>query len=168
MVKSALSGSILTRSSSRTRGVSAVSTVSSTFFSCSTLLCLRLCIRATGAVFTSEVRKIAVPGTRCCWRARSISIRSAIGTESRRTFSDRIWFPWVQVHISITRPAPSISGSHAPSGIFSRFEDMNTTSRIPSGTRSAAAASQLHFQIRRTTTTASRVSTNIAPVTAIP
>lgn len=63
-LKSSLIGSIVTRWLSDTRGRSAVWTVRMTFFSCSTLLCLRLCIRATGATSGSEVRKMAVPGAR--------------------------------------------------------------------------------------------------------
>ena len=117
---------------------------------------------------TSEVRKIAVPGARCGGRARSISIRSASGTESRLVLSDRIWLPWVQVHINVTRPSPSSRGSQAPSGIFSRFDEMNTRSMRPRGSSRAVVPSQFHFQNRRTMITASRVSTNMAPVTAMP
>src|SRR5262245_59910822 len=57
-------GVIRTRSSSGTRGVSAVMIVRITLFSCSTLLCLRLCSNAVGANSGSLVRKTAVPGTK--------------------------------------------------------------------------------------------------------
>ena len=55
---------ICTRSSSRTRGVSAVMIVRITLLSCSTLLCLRLCNNAVGANSGSLVRNTAVPGTK--------------------------------------------------------------------------------------------------------
>ena len=59
------SGAIRTRSSSGTRGVSAVMMVRMTLCSCSTLLCLRLCNSAVGANSGSLVRNTAVPGTMC-------------------------------------------------------------------------------------------------------
>ncbi len=111
---------------------------------------------------------MAVPGARCGGRARSISQSSARGTLSARVLTVRIAAPRVQVHMTMTRAAPSTSGSQAPSGIFSRFDEMKVMSTRPSGTTRAAVCRAFHFHSRGITTAASRVSTNIAPVTAMP
>jgi hypothetical protein len=68
----------------------------------------------------------------------------------------------------ITRTKPNASGSQAPSGIFSRLEEMNTRSTTARGATSSSVRARLHFHIIRRTTKASRVSTNIEPVTAMP
>ena len=76
-----------------------------TFFSCSTLLCLRLCRSAAGAVSGSLVRKTAVPLTRCGGLFSSIRTSSSKGTSILRVFSNRIRVPFTQVHMSTMKHA---------------------------------------------------------------
>jgi hypothetical protein len=76
--------------------------------------------------------------------------------------------PRVQVHMISTSRAPNTSGIHAPCGIFSRLEEMKVRSIATSGTSTARVADQRHFHMKRTITKASRVSTSIEPVTAMP
>ena len=64
--------STVTRPSSRRRGTSSVTTVRMTFWSCSTLLCFRLCSRAAGTSW-------ALPGQEH-GRARNPRRRAALGT----------------------------------------------------------------------------------------
>ena len=73
----------------------------STFFSCSTLLCLRLCRRAAGAVSGSLVRKTAVPLTRCGGLFSSMLTSSMRGTSALRVFSNRMRVPFTQVSMTM-------------------------------------------------------------------
>ena len=72
-VKSSESFSISKRFSGAMRGKSSLLTQITSTRSCSTLLCLRLCIKAVGATLGSLVRKIAVPGTRVGFDFASIA-----------------------------------------------------------------------------------------------
>src|ERR1700728_5443105 len=83
-----------------TRGVVSLRTFKRTTRSCSTLLCLRLCMSEDGAEVGSLVRKTAVPGTRTGFDFSSILIRSSVGIESRWVRIMRIWLPRDQVHIT--------------------------------------------------------------------
>src|SRR3984957_14340468 len=83
------------------RGEVSVRTHIITTRSCSTLLCLRLCMKEEGADSGSLVRNIAVPGTRTGFDLASILIRSTIGIESRWVLALRIALPRIQVHISV-------------------------------------------------------------------
>ena len=64
-----------------TRGVGSVFTETTNTRSCSTLLCLRLCIKADGATSASLVRKTAVPETRVGFDFSNIRMRSRMGME---------------------------------------------------------------------------------------
>src|SRR5271166_2614878 len=98
-----------------TRGVVSLRTFSKTTRSCSTLLCLRLCMSEDGAEVGSFVRNTAVPGTRTGFDFCSILIRSDIGIESRCVFRLRMALPRDHVHIKMNMEVPSISGTHPPS-----------------------------------------------------
>src|SRR5262245_30048721 len=98
-----------------TRGVVSVRTFKRTTRSCSTLLCLRLCISDDGAEVGSLVRKTAVPGTLTGFDLSSILIRSSIGIESRCVRASRIALPRDQVHIRTNMIVPSVRGTQPPS-----------------------------------------------------
>jgi hypothetical protein len=167
-LKSSLTFSILTRSSSAMRGVSPVRTVRMTLRSCSTLLCLRLCIRATGVMSGSEVRKIAVPGARCGARARRISIRSTRGTLSRRVLAVRICEPRTQVAMIRNSAAPISTGSQPPVKKRKALADRKVRSSVMNGTKKHRATGRLQFHIFRMTMKAMQVVTHMVPVTARP
>ena len=149
--KSSEIGSIFTRLYSGTRGESAVRTVRITFFSCSTLLCLRLCMSATGAVSGSLVRKMAVPGTRWGARALSMDIRSESPIESLRVFSVKMREPRTQVDMIRNKEAPISSGSQPPEAIFSPLAARNTRSSASSGPERASAHGRFQPHMRRAT-----------------
>src|SRR5271165_4924877 len=94
-----------------TRGVVSLRTFSRTTRSCSTLLCLRLCMSEDGAEVGSLVRKTAVPGTRTGFDFSSILIRSRVGIESRWVLATRIALPRDQVHITTNIAVPIASGT---------------------------------------------------------
>src|ERR1700759_1793274 len=98
-----------------TRGVVSLRTFKSTTRSCSTLLCLRLCMSDDGADVGSLVRKTEVPWTRTGFDLSSILIRSSIGIESRCVRASRIALPRDQVHIRMNMAAPRVRGTQPPS-----------------------------------------------------
>ena len=130
---------IVTRSSSRARGVSAVMMVRITFCSCSTLLCLRLCSSAVGANSGSLVRNTAVPGTMCGGFFSRLCSSASSGTSVLRVLLARMRVPRRQVRISITMEMPNSSGTQAPSSSLSRLAEKNVASTID----------QRHHQQRR-------------------
>ncbi len=109
-----------------------------------------------------------MPEARCGSRAFSIWLSSARGTLSRRALSASSAAPLFQVHITTTMAKPNANGTQAPSGILSALAEKNVRSTAPRGMTRPRVCSRLHFHSRRTTTAASRVSTNIEPVTAMP
>src|ERR1700738_5593383 len=82
-----------------TRGVVSLRTFKSTTRSCSTLLCVRLCISDDGAEVGSLVRKTDVPWTRTGFDLSRILIRSSIGIESRCALAGNMTLARDQVHI---------------------------------------------------------------------
>ncbi len=150
------------------RGKSSLLTQITSTRSCSTLLCLRLCISAVGATLGSLVRKIAVPGTRVGFDFASIAINSRIGMESRWVFSAKRCVPRTQVHITIIEHPASTSGTQPPSTTFIRLAARKARSiaRKPEIIRIEAHSGQRHRF--HTTTKASAVVVTIVPVTAMP
>ncbi len=91
--------------------MSVARTVRMTFFSCSTLLCLRLCIRAVGVVSGSAVRNTAMPRTRWGGLRSSISMSSARGTSVLRVLSKSSFEPRSQVHMVRISTMARITGT---------------------------------------------------------
>src|ERR1700722_3049571 len=98
-----------------TRGVVSLRTFKSTTRSCSTLLCLRLCISDDGAEVGSFVRKTAVPGTLTGFDFSSILIRAGIGIAARCVRASKMTLPRDQVHIRMNIATPSVRGTQPPS-----------------------------------------------------
>src|SRR5277367_5487578 len=98
-----------------TRGVVSVRTFKRTTRSCSTLLCLRLCINDDGADVGSLVRKTAVPGTLTGFDFSSILIRSSIGIASRCVRASKMTLPRDHVHIRLNIATPRVRGTQPPS-----------------------------------------------------
>ena len=123
-----------------TRGEVSVRTHIITTFSCTTLLCLRLCMNEDGATVGSLVRKIAVPGTRTGFDFSSILITSTIGIESRWVLAVRIALPRDQVHIITNIAAPISSGNQPPSKTLERLATKKPMSIDRNAHTSASAA----------------------------
>src|SRR5271169_3617588 len=140
-----------------TRGVVSVRTFKSTTRSCSTLLCLRLCMSEDGAEVGSLVRKTAVPGTRTGFDFSSILIRSRVGIESRWVLIIRIALPRDQVHITANIAAPSVRGTHPPSTTLYRLAMKNPMSIERNAPVRVSAAQSGHRQSFHTTKKASAV-----------
>src|ERR1700751_1610342 len=98
-----------------TRGVVSLRTFKSTPRSCSTLLCVKLCISDDGAEVGSLVRKTDVPWTRTGFDLSSILIRSSIGIESRCVRASRMALPRDHVHITMNIAVPIVRGTQPPS-----------------------------------------------------
>ena len=161
-------GSILNRLAGATRGASVVLTDMIMMRSCSTLLCLRLCISDEGAISGSLVRKIAVPGTRTGLLFASMAISPRVEIESRCVLAARSAVPRTHVHISrIDRPASS-SGTKPPSKTFARFATRKAASIARKKPISGRVPISGQRHSRRTTKKASDVVTTMVPVTAIP
>ncbi|MCY1557454.1 hypothetical protein D9M68_943030 [compost metagenome] len=86
--------------------------------SCSTRLCLRLCIRAGGAMRGLAVRNTAVPGTITGGLSVSRSAISCIGTASAASFACNFIVPRSQVTMNRMTTAANISGMKPPSSTF--------------------------------------------------
>src|ERR1700729_426101 len=104
-----------------TRGVVSLRTFKRTTRSCSTLLCLRLCISDDGAEVGSLVRKTDVPWTRTGFDLSSILIRSSIGIASRCVRASKMTLPRDHVHIRRNIAKPSVRGTHPPSTTLYRL-----------------------------------------------
>src|ERR1700733_3805627 len=151
-----------------TRGVVSVRTFKSTTRSCSTLLCLRLCISDDGAEVGSLVRKTAVPGTLTGFDFSSILIRSSIGIESRCVLACKMTLPRDQVHIRTNIATPIVSGTRPPSTTLSRLAMKKATSMERNAPVSARAAQSGHRHSFQTTKKAREVVATIVPNTAMP
>ncbi len=103
-------------------------TVRNTTRSCSTLLCARLCSSACGTLPGVEVMNIAVPATRTGGLRISESRNASSGTDDCRSRAIRISRPRRQVTMSRKIAAPTITGNHPPSNIFSRLAEKNAMS----------------------------------------
>src|SRR6185437_15987464 len=150
------------------RGVSSVSTVSSTLRSCSTLLCLRLCSSELGIASALAVRNTAVPDTR--WSGWSARFRMN-GASARppcwisRTTSSR---PRRQVVIATNTHRPSASGNQPPCATLTRFALKKPRSTLSRQAPVASTAGRLQCHWKRATTSASKVVMTMVPVTAMP
>src|SRR5271166_5723815 len=151
-----------------TRGVVSLRTFSKTTRSCSTLLCLRLCMSEDGAEVGSLVRKTAVPGTRTGFDFSSILISSAIGIESRCVRTIKIVLPRDQVHITMNIAAPSVRGTHPPSTTLKRLAVKKAMSKDRNAQVSARAAESDQRHSFQTTKKARAVVATIVPETAMP
>src|ERR1700733_11096891 len=89
-----------------TRGVVSLRTFKRTTRSCSTLLCLRLCMSDDGAEVGSLVRKTDVPCARPGFDFSRILIRWSMGSGPRCVGASRIALPRDQVHIRMNIAAP--------------------------------------------------------------
>src|ERR1700678_2662884 len=155
------------RLASGTRGVVSLRTFKSTTRSCSTLLCLRLCMSDDGAEVGSLVRKTAVPGTLTGFDLSSILIRSSIGIESRCVRASNMTLPRDQVHIRTNIATPSPKGTQPPSTTLYRLAMKKPTSMDRNAPVSTNAAQSGHRQSFQTTKKASEVVATIVPETAM-
>ena len=161
-------GTMVTRTSSVTRGMSAVTMVSTTFCSCRILLCLRLCRSAVGADVGSLVRKTAVPGTMCGGFFSRLRTSVSSGTSPRRVLLASSVVPRRQVMISSTMVIPNRSGTHAPSSSLRRLAERKMLSIATSGMISSAACHHGHRHSRQMTMKPSRPSITMVVLTAMP
>src|ERR1700678_1004214 len=150
------------------RGEVSVLTHIITTRSCSTLLCLRLCMKDDGATEGSLVRNTAVPGTRTGFDLSSILIRSPIGIESRWVLMVRIALPRDHVHITTNVAEPSSRGTHPPSKILYRLAMKKLTPIARNPQTNASAPHSGQRQSFQTTKKASAVVVTIVPETAMP
>ncbi len=136
--------------------------------SCSTLLCLRLCIKANGITFNARDIYTAVPGTRTGGDFSSeaiIASRELPCSCIRRSRRKRSLFH-VVITMNITRP--SVSGSQPPETILSRLAENSGTSMHRKPTRIIATRNLFQCQFRYATVVERSDVSTIVPVTAIP
>src|SRR5664280_1918680 len=156
------------RCAAGTRGEVSVRMHIITTRSCTTLLCLRLCMNDEGATEGSLVRKIAVPGTRTGFDFSSIRITSTIGIESRWVLAARIALARDRVHIVTNIAAAIINGTQPPSNTWERLATKKLMSNDRKAQTSASAAHSGQRHSRQTTKKASAVVVTIVPDTAMP
>ena len=106
--------SIWMRLFSPTQGTSWWRTATNRLYSCSTLLCLRLCSKALGVRSTSADRNTAVPGTRSGGLMKIASRKPVRSMASSRRLAAISLRPCIQVSISVNMPMPMTMGNQPP------------------------------------------------------
>src|SRR5262245_31701517 len=127
-----------------------------------------MCMRASGALFESEVRNTAVPGTRCGGFVSSIRMRSSRCILILLIFWDTKRVPLYQVYITIETAPAKASDTQPPSTILIRLAARKAVSTMKKGAIRAAARRRDQFQHFQITRKAMQEVTAIVPLAAIP